>query len=151
MTAIPKCLLLLAAMTCQAKPNLAGEWKLNAERSDFGPLPALTSMVMKITHSEPDLKVLSKVISTRGEENYDLKFKTGGAETVNHDGPTEMKTTSDWDGETLLMKTRAIFQDADLTLVDRWDLSDEGRTLTIRRHISSSRGEIDQKMVLEKQ
>jgi len=141
----------LTAMEAQAKPNLTGDWKLNVSRSEFGEFPAPASMTMKNTHEEPSLKVLSKAVSDAGEANYDLTFRTDGVETVNTVGPTEMKSVSSWEGETLVLKTKGTFGDTDVTLVDKWDLSDGGKTLTIRRHWSSSRGELDQKLVLEKQ
>jgi hypothetical protein len=141
----------LAAAPAQAKPNLAGDWKLNVSRSDFGQFPPPSTMTMKNTHEEPVLKVLSKVTSDTGEETYDLTFRTDGAETVNMAGPTELKTTSNWEGDTLVMKTKGTFGDTEVTLVDKWDLTGDGNTLTLRRHWSSTRGEFDQKLVLEKQ
>jgi hypothetical protein len=143
--------LAVAAVPAQAKPNLAGDWKLNVERSNFGEFPAPLSMTMKNTHEEPALKVLSKVTSGTGEESYDMTFRTDGGESVNMAGPTELKTRSNWEGGTLVMTTKGTFGDTEVTLVDKWDLAEDGRTLTIRRHWSSSRGEVDQKLVFEKQ
>jgi hypothetical protein len=34
---------------------------------------------------------------------------------------------------------------------DKWTLSPDGKALTINRHFASSMGELDQKIVLEKQ
>lgn len=141
----------LTAIEAQAKQNLSGDWKLNVSRSEFGEVPALASMTMKNSHEEPALKALSKVVSDAGEATYNLTFRTDGVETVNMAGPTELKTTSKWDGDVLVMSTKGTFGDTEVTLVDKWDLSDGGKTLTIRRHWSSSRGEFDQKLVLEKQ
>jgi hypothetical protein len=141
----------LSAVPVDAKPNLSGDWKLNVSRSEFGEFPAPSSMTMKNSHEEPALKALSKVVSDAGEATYDLNFRTDGVETVNMAGPTELKTTSKWDGDVLVMNTKGTFGDTEVTLVDKWDLSDGGKTLTIRRHWSSSRGEFDQKLVLEKQ
>ena len=43
-------LILLVGLACaaQAKPNFTGDWKLNADKSDFGPLPPPEKMNVKV-------------------------------------------------------------------------------------------------------
>jgi len=43
-------------LQAQAKPNFSGTWKLNAGKSNFGPMPAPETRTDKITHQDPDLK-----------------------------------------------------------------------------------------------
>ena len=50
-----------------------------------------------------------------------------------------------------MVTSKGQFGDAEVTIKDKWDLSADGKTLTMSRHWSSSMGEMDQKMVLEKQ
>jgi hypothetical protein len=38
-------------------PNFSGEWKMNAEKSDFGKLPPTTSFARKIVHVDPSLTI----------------------------------------------------------------------------------------------
>ncbi len=40
-----------------AKPNYSGTWKLNAAKSDFGPIPGPDSRTDVIEHNDPALKV----------------------------------------------------------------------------------------------
>ena len=68
-------------------------------------------MTMKNTHEEPSLKSAAKVSSDQGEMAYDLTFSTDGKETVNQVGQSEMKTTTVWEGDMLVMTTKAQFGD----------------------------------------
>jgi hypothetical protein len=62
-----------------------------------------------------------------------------------------MKSTGKWDGDALVITTKANYGGNDITLADKWTLSEDGKVLTINRHITSPMGELDQKIVLEKQ
>jgi hypothetical protein len=141
----------LAALAAQAKPNFTGDWKLSAAKSDFGQFPAPSSLTQKVVHEEPSLKVSAKVTTDNGDMNFDGIYKTDGAETTNQFGPNEMKSKAVWEGESLMVTSKGQFGDAEVTIKDQWDLSADGKTLTMSRHWSSSMGEMDQKMVLEKQ
>jgi hypothetical protein len=139
------------AAPAQAKPNFSGEWKLNVSRSDFGPLPVPVSRTDKIKHEEPALKVTTTQASQQGEGTFELNYTTDGKESVNEIRGNSMKSTSKWDGDTLVIETKANFNGNDLMLSDKWSLSADGKVLTINRHIASPMGELDQKVVLEKQ
>ena len=138
-------------MAAQAKPNFAGDWKLNAAKSEFGQFPAPSSMTQKITHEDPSLKISVKMSTDNGDMNWEANYKTDGTETSNQFGPNEMKSKTTWDGDTLVINTKGQFGDNEMTMQDKWTLSADGKTLTVVRHWSSSMGDMDQKMVLEKQ
>ncbi len=55
-----------------------------------------------------------------------------------------------WDGDTLLINTKASFGGNDMTISDKWVLAEDGKTLTIERKFSSSQGEMTQKIAMEK-
>jgi hypothetical protein len=141
----------LGSVAALAKPNFAGDWKLNASKSEFGQFPAPASMVQKNTHEDPSLKVSVKMSTDNGDFNWESSYRTDGTETVNQFGPSEMKSKTVWDGDTLVINTKGQFGDNPVTMLDKWELSTDGKTITIRRHWSSSRGDMDQKIVLEKQ
>lgn len=141
----------LAGLAAQAKPNFAGDWKLNATKSDFGQFPAPSSMSQKITHEDPSLKIAVKMSTDNGDFDWEANYKTDGTETVNQFGPNESKSKSVWEADTLVIDTKGQFGDNEFKMQDKWELSPDGKTITIRRHWSSSQGEMDQKIVLEKQ
>ncbi|NWF82509.1 MAG: hypothetical protein HXY18_01615 [Bryobacteraceae bacterium] len=143
--------LLLAGGVAQPEVSFAGDWKLNTSKSDFGQFPAPAAMSHKNTHEEPSLKVAVKMSTDNGDFDWESAYKTDGTETTNQFGPNEMKSKAAWEGKVLVITTKASFGDTELTMVDKWSLSADGKTLTIQRHWTSSRGEMDQKLVLEKQ
>jgi hypothetical protein len=143
--------LVLAAFAAQAKPNFTGEWKLNPSKSEFGQMPAPSSMVQKMTHDEPNLKVSVKQTSDMGEFAFDATYTTDGKESTNTMMDSPSKSVVTWDGDTLLIETKGKFGDSEFKMNDKWTVSADGKVLTINRHFTSSFGEGDQKMVLEKQ
>jgi hypothetical protein len=135
----------------QAKPNFSGEYKLNTSKSEFGPMPAPANRTDKITHADPNLQVATKQTGQNGEVAFEVKYMTDGSETTNEVRNNAMKSTGKWDGDALVITTKANYGGNDITLADKWTLSEDGKVLTINRHITSPMGELDQKIVLEKQ
>jgi hypothetical protein len=149
---LPAAALLLAlAATAAAKPNLSGDWKLNSSKSDFGQMPPPSSMTQKVVHEDPSLKVAVKQSSEMGDMDFESTYTTDGKESTNTFMNNPTKSVVKWDGDTLAIETKGKFGDNDFTMLDKWTLSGDGKVLTINRHFSSSFGEGDQKLVLEKQ
>jgi hypothetical protein len=144
-------ILALIALPAIAKPNFTGDWKLNTAKSDFGPMPPPSSMTEKITHDDPKLKVAISQSTDRGDFDFEVNYTTDGKECTNEFRGNEMKSTLKWEGDTLVVDTKGRFGDNDVTMQDKWKLSGDGKTLTVSRHFSSSMGEADQTLVLEKQ
>jgi hypothetical protein len=143
--------LLICAALAQAKPDFTGDWKLDVAKSDFGQMPAPQSMVQKVTHSEPNLKVVSTQVSSRGEFTSERNYTTDGKECVNKMRNNDVKSTLKWDGDTLVINSKFSFQDNEITTAERWSLSGDGKVLTIKSHFSSPQGEGDSTRVLVKQ
>jgi len=142
----------LGLVQAQAKTDFSGTWKLNAGKSDFGPIPPPDSMVEKITHQDPSLK--ANVASTggpQGDMTYDVTYTTDGKECVNHIGEGELKSTLNWDGDDLVVESKGSFGGNEFTAKGRWNLSSDGKTLTVTQHLSSAMGEADMKTVFDKQ
>jgi hypothetical protein len=57
LNALLACLLFASSAAAAEQPNFSGDWKMNAAKSTFGPLPP-TSMSRKITHVEPSLTIV---------------------------------------------------------------------------------------------
>src|SRR5579884_2967851 len=75
-------ILLGGAVQAFAKPNFTGDWKLNADKSNFGPIPPPTAMTLNIDHSDPNLKILTKQSGAQGDMEYEAKYTTDGKESV---------------------------------------------------------------------
>jgi hypothetical protein len=146
------CLLaLVAAAPAAAKPNFTGEWKMNISKSDFGKMPGPDSASSSIGHQDPQLKLHIKQSGERGEFEMDLNYTTDGKECINEIGGNPLKSVLKWDGEVLIIDTKASFDGNEFSMQDKWQVSEGGKVLTIDRHMSSSMGESDQKLVFEKQ
>src|SRR4051812_48416750 len=138
------------ASQAQAKPNFTGDWTLNATKSDFGPMPAPDKMTMKVDHKDPAMNVSQTQSGPQGEMSYDSKYSTDGTETTNTFGPMEAKSTAKWEGDVLVVNTKLNAQGTEISIVSRWALSEDGKTITQSAHLNSPQGEIDLKYVLDK-
>jgi len=49
--------------------DLSGTWKVNVEKSDFGPMPKPKSTTMKIEHKEPAIKWFMPLTDQEGNES----------------------------------------------------------------------------------
>jgi hypothetical protein len=144
--------LIAAAAAFAAPPDLSGTWKLDTSKSTFGQFPAPSSMVQKVTHAEPKLTVAVKQSSERGDFEFTSNYTTDGKESTNTGfGGAENKSVAKWDGDALNIETKGTFGDNAYSMKDKWTVSADGKVLTITRHFSSQMGELDQKLVLDKQ
>ena len=135
----------------QVQPTFTGTWKMNPAKCEFGPLPGPQSRIDKIDHREPHLDVISTTVGSQGERTVRLNYTTDGKENTNTTAGAEMKSRLKWQGSALLIDSVVNMGGNAITIQDRWTLSDDGKTLTINRHMSSALGVLDQVQVLEKQ
>ncbi len=79
--------------------------------------------------------------------------RTDGTPSLNDVFGNQMTTVARWDAAELVMTTTGKFADNEITLVDRYTLSADGRTLTVRRHFEGKQrgGVQDQVLVHLKQ
>jgi hypothetical protein len=83
-------------------------------------------------------------------------FNLDGSETTGEMGPAKFVRKASWssDGKTLELATKTTFQrpDGEVTAnsSDKLSLSEDGKTLTVTRHIESQRGTQDSTWVLTK-
>jgi ankyrin repeat protein len=126
--------------------NFTGTWKINPVKSDFGQMP-VPQRVDKIAHDDPILK-----IETEGEDfTWSVTLRTDGKETTNEIRGNRSKSVAKWEGDKLFVDTRATFNGNAVTIKEDWDLSSDGKTLTVVRRIISSVGETSARSVSDKQ
>lgn len=150
-----KTLLAIAAFAALAtaadKPNFSGSWKMDPDKSTFGPIPPPTSMSRKIDHNDPALNFVEERSAAQGDQTLTFKYTTDGKETTNELMGNPVKGTANWDGSALVIAMKADFGGNEIKLTDKWTLSDDGKTLTDAQHIVAPQGEIDITYVLKKQ
>lgn len=133
------------------KPNFSGIWKLNVNKSDFGPIPGPESETDTIEHSDPSLKLAVDQQGSQGKRNYELAITINGKEEQHKIGDNDVKTTSQWEGSNLVVLTKLMFQDNEVLVKAVYSLSPDGKVVTNNTHFSSPMGEADQKLVFDKQ
>jgi hypothetical protein len=141
----------LAVALGAAPPNFSGTWKVNISKSNFDPMPAPSSMVTKIQHAEPSLKMSTTFSGEQGERTFDRTLTTDGAESTNQFGSMVIKSKCRWEGGALLIDSTASSDRGEFTVKEKWTLSEDGRTLTLVRIWSGPQGEMTQTMVHERQ
>jgi hypothetical protein len=149
--ALALAVLSVGTLFAQPRPNFSGEWKLAPAKSDFGMIPAPASIVQKVTHNDPQLKVVNTQTGDQGTTATDSSYTTDGQVCVNRGPLGDTKSTLKWDGSALVIETRMDFQGTEVVITNRWALSDDGKTLTVNIHFSTPMGEGDARMVFDKQ
>jgi hypothetical protein len=148
--------ILLSLLLCSAaalaadKPDFSGTWKLNVDKSDFGPMPKPEKVEYILEHKDPELIVKTKAVTQSGEVTNESKILTDGTEFTNDLRGQQITGTAKWEGKTLVVTRKTTMQGTDLTLVQRWTLSEDGKSITQDVSITTANGELKQKVVLEK-
>ena len=129
-------------------PNLSGTWKLSVAKSDFSHATGLSTSTLKIDHQEPKLRVRTSLVDQLGEHSESYRFTTDGKTNSNTMNGFLTETSSVWDGDRLVFDVRI---GTSFGYNERWSLSPDGKTLTIKRHTILPRGEITEEFVFDKQ
>jgi len=143
--------LLVAADARAQGTNFSGNWKMNPAASNFGGMPAPSSLTQKITHEEPAVKVTSAQTGDFGDMNADFTFTTDGTECTNKIADFVVKSTLKWDGPVLVVDSSMDIQGSPMKMTDRWSLSADGAQMIIDRHVTGPMGNGDGKIVFDKQ
>jgi hypothetical protein len=125
------------------KPDFSGTWKMDPDKSVFGPVPPTTSMTLEIDHKDPAISLHQTSTGPEGDRNVTAKYSTDGKETVNDFMGTEIKSKTHWDGRTLVIDSSLDAGGAEVKLTGKWTLSDGGKTFTYALNISSPQGDLD--------
>ena len=136
------------------KPDFSGTWKLNVEKSNYGPMPAPTSLEQVIVHKDPDLTVTTKESRPEGDSNNEMKMTTDGKESTNTlktpQGDLPIKTVLAWEGPVLTSKSKFEIQGMEIGMNGKWTLSEDGKVLTVNSSITTPQGDLDMTQVFEK-
>jgi hypothetical protein len=134
--------------TAADKPDFSGNWKLDLDKSTFGPLPPPATMTRTISHKGPDITVEQAM--TGPDMNVTFKYSTDGKETANSFMGADFKSKTEWDGKVLVIHND-LGADAPVKSTDRWTLSEDGKTFTDVLSIKSPDGDFEITHVLVRQ
>lgn len=143
--------LLCGSAFAAGKPDFSGTWKMNIEKSEFGPIPKPNKFESKIQHKDPELKINTVQAGEHGEMTTDVLFMTDGNETTNKIGAGEMKSKAKWDGKILIIDSKMDFQGTEVSISEKWDIAEDGKSMTIDRILNTPQGDLPMKVIMEKQ
>lgn len=135
----------------QEKPNFTGNWKMNADKSDFGPIPKPKKFERII--AQKDNEVFSKTTQggDQGERTTELKYKVDGSESVNKLNNQDVKAVASWEGANLVVRSKREIQGMEISQVETWALSPDGKIITVTNAIDTPQGKFGMTIVLDKQ
>ena len=133
------------------KPDFSGTWVMQADKSDFGMLPAPSARTDVIEHKGPSLVIKRTITAGGGENVVNLTLGIDGKTYKNPTPQGELTSTLAWEGNELVITNQVDTPQGAATIVDRLSISADGKTLTQKRNISISGQEIPQTIVLVRQ
>ncbi len=143
-------LIAVAVFADDAKPNFSGTWKMNVARSQPGAM-APDSRTDIIDHKDPAIKESISASSSQGDWQMEISYTTDGKDAKNTIMGGDFTTKAHWEGNALIVDTKGSTDNGDMTVHGKYELSDDGKTLTKTTHISGGFGENDEKLVFDKQ
>jgi hypothetical protein len=144
--------------SAQAKPNFAGTWTMNMEKSDLGQIPKPKSQTEKITQTADGITIaIAADRNEMGKQSYTFSAKFDGSETpfpadaFPPDSPFRIVSSkAEWQGSSLVITQKTSFQDATGTVKTVYTLSEDGKVLTSATHITFGDMGVDAKTVYDK-
>lgn len=129
----------------ESRPNFSGTWVMNPEKSDWAEMKPPDTMRYVIRHTGGSLTL----ISTQDSVTKRLEITTDGQERMTEeDAESEILARVYWDGKTLVWQGRRRAKPAHqidpLSWTSHWSLSEDGKTLTVKRQITVVQGTLDQ-------
>lgn len=137
--------------SAQDKPNFSGSWKMNAAKSDFGPMPAPDKAERVVAHEEPTLKIKNTQTGQNGDQVTEMEYKTDGSEFTLKRRNMDIKAVGKWEGAKLVVKSKFEAQGMEIASTENWTLSEDGKVLTIVTALGTPQGDFEIKLVMDKQ
>jgi len=141
-------LLSLVAFAATPPVNFSGMWTLNRAKSDASPADAPKKSAMKINQQAGRIEIWYYITDGLGDHDWGSNYTLDGKVNHNSWDGVEVKTSQGWDGSTLVFNVR---RGANSEYKERWSLSPDGKTLTIKRHTIFSHSSLTEKFVFDKQ
>src|SRR6185503_8601262 len=121
---------LLSAST-DADRDFSGVWLLDAQRSDFRPLPIPPGELLTISHRG---LIMRCVESDKDGTSREWIYHTDGTASKYPVRDARMSSMTKWEGTALLINT-LVSGPQSYVIDDRWRLSHDHNTLTVKRRI----------------
>lgn len=157
-----RCALLLVLPFCayaqnqpESQPehtNFSGRWRMEKDKSDFA-RATMPDMIVRVV-DQHGVTMNVHTIQTTGTKTTtaDVTYFLDGTESPNVLNGHDAMSKTFWDGPALMVRTTLKLSNGDTEMVqDRWELSDDGQTLTTTSHVTTSKGGAILKLVCVKE
>jgi hypothetical protein len=122
-----------------SKPDFSGTWILDLKRSDFARTPPPDSSVLTVAHNEPFVRIVAIQKRLQVTLEKEMNLVTDGKATPNRirtaDGFLNTSSVTVWSGAMIVTAYRVPHDSHIDSVRDIWDLSRDGKVLTIRREV----------------
>jgi hypothetical protein len=141
--------LIAGSGTAADKPNLAGDWKMNLAKSNYGPFPAPISVTRNVNLTRSDLTIVDDQQGGEAEGKTNRKYTLDGKPSTFEINGASLVGTAVRDGDAIIVTTSV--ESVGLSFKDRMSLSADGKELTSKVLISSSQGDAEVSVVFDRQ
>ena len=130
-----------ATGNAQQKPDFSGDWALNAEKSDFGPIPPPQCVGLTIAHRDPEFVI--EETGAKGAMCGGLKLTyTIGGPAITYTTPAGVRNRARATWEDAAVVTQRAGDDG-ISVRVASTLSADGRTLVRELHGEAAQGSAD--------
>jgi hypothetical protein len=130
------------------KVDFSGRWRMMKELSDFHGFQVPNIVVRIVDDHDPTMNVHTIQTTDQNTTTSDVTYFTDGSITKNVINGRDAESKCYWDGKVLVVRTSMKNKKGiDELISDRWELSEDKRTLTIASHVETEKGSVDMKMV----
>jgi hypothetical protein len=135
-----------------AKPDFSGRWRMEKDKSNFGTFQVPDLVVQVVEHHDPTMNVHTVETAGKKTTTADVSYFTDGTISTNVIKGREAESKAFWDGPALNVRTsEKDSKGEDVVIEDRWELSEDGATLTRTSHIITAKGSVDLKLISRKE
>ncbi len=132
----------------QPKADFSGRWRMVKDKSDFGRATMPDMIVRVVDQHAVTMNVHTIQTSGTKTTSADVSYFTDGSEATNIINGHDATSKAFWDGPALLIRTHIKLSNGeDEMVLDRWELSDDGQTLTTTSQITTPKGGANLKLV----
>jgi hypothetical protein len=124
--------LALACIAASAQ-DMSGVWRWNPGKSKPSAHPP-EDMWVRIEQDGQQISITLRSRRAGVEETETARFVVGPNENANQIHGAPMKSFASREGQTLVVKSTAMFGGKELRMTDRWTLSKDGNSLTFEEH-----------------
>jgi len=134
------------------KPDFSGRWRMEKDKSNFGSFQVPDIVVQVVEHRDPTLNVHTVETTGKQTSTADVSYFTDGTPSNNIIKGRKAESKAFWDGAVLNVRTsEKDSKGEDVVIEDRWELSEDGQTLTRTSHIITEKGSVDLKLISQRE